>query len=117
MAPDNVGIGRQWRSRWFRANHRMRGRGREFARLAYEEAKAYPRAMPSGASTAIDTRLEDLIVTRARRRWPALRLVPARWIRPAVAPMALRLRRLLSRAVLAAAMPIGIILALLILKP
>jgi hypothetical protein len=31
--------------------------------------------------------------------------------------MALRLRRLLSRAVLAAAMPIGIIIALVILKP
>jgi hypothetical protein len=55
-------------------------------------------------------------VAWARRRWPPLRLVPARWIRPAVAPMALRLRRLLSRVVLAAA-PIGVILGLLILKP
>lgn len=72
--------------------------------------------MPSGLSAAIDSRLEDLIVVWARRRWPPLRLVPARWIRPAVAPMALRLRRLLSRTVLAAA-PIGIILGLLILKP
>jgi hypothetical protein len=72
--------------------------------------------MPSGLSAAIDSRAEDLIVTWARRRWPPLRLVPARWIRPAVAPMALRLRRLLSRTVLAAA-PIGIILGLLILKP
>jgi hypothetical protein len=73
--------------------------------------------MPSGLSAAIDRRLEDLIVAWARRRWPPLRLVPARWIRPAVAPMALRLRRLLSRPVLAAATPIGIILGLLILKP
>jgi len=73
--------------------------------------------MPSGLSAAIDSRLEGLIVAWARRQCPALRLVPARWIRPAVAPTALRLRRLLSRGVLAAAVPIGIILALLILKP
>jgi hypothetical protein len=73
--------------------------------------------MPSGLSAAIDSRLEDLIVAWARRRWPALRLVPARWIRPAVAPLAPRLRRLLLRAVVAAAMPIGVILTLLILTP
>jgi hypothetical protein len=72
--------------------------------------------MPGGLSAAIDSRLQDLIVAWARRRWPPLRLVPARWIRPAVAPMVPRLRRLLSRVVLAAA-PIGVILGLLILKP
>jgi hypothetical protein len=99
-----------------RASWDARGRGRRCACLADEEAEAYPRAMLNGPSTLIDGRLEDLIVAWARRRWPALRLVPARWMRPAVAPMAVRLRRLLSRAVLAAAMPIGIILALLILK-
>jgi hypothetical protein len=73
--------------------------------------------MPSRLSAAMDRRLEDLIVAWTRRQWPALRLVPARWLRPAVAPTALRLRRLLSQGVLAAATPIGIILALLILKP
>jgi hypothetical protein len=73
--------------------------------------------MPSGPGAAIDSWLEDLLMVRGRRRWPALRLVPARWIRPAVAPMARRFRRMLLRAVLAAAMPIGIILALLILRP
>jgi hypothetical protein len=73
--------------------------------------------MPSRLSAAMDRRLEDLIVAWTRRQWPALRLVPARWLRPAVAPTALRLRRLLSRGVLAAAVPIGTILALLILKP
>jgi hypothetical protein len=70
--------------------------------------------MRSGLSGAVDRRLEGLIVAWARRRWPALRLVPARWMRPAVAPMALRLRRLLSRAVLAVALPAGVVLALLI---
>jgi hypothetical protein len=72
--------------------------------------------MPSGLSAVIDRRLEDLIVAWMRRQWPALRLVPAGWLRPAVAPTALRLRRILSRGVLAAAMPIGMILALLILS-
>jgi hypothetical protein len=91
--------------------------GRGFACFAVEEAKAYPRAMSSDLGAAIDARLEKVIVAWGRRRWPALRLVPARWIRPVVAPTALRFRRMLSRAVLAAAMPIGLILALLILKP
>jgi hypothetical protein len=85
--------------------------------IAVEGAQAYPRAMLSGLSGPIDSRLEDLIVAWARRQWPVLRLVPALWIRPAVAPTAVRLRRLLSRGVLAAAMPVGIILALLALKP
>ena len=70
--------------------------------------------MPNRLGAAIDSRLQDLIVAFARRRWPALRLVPARWIRPAVAPLALRCRRVLSLAVLAAMMPIGFALALLI---
>lgn len=85
--------------------------------VAVEEADGYSRAMSGGLGAVIDSRLEDLIVAWARRRWPALRLVPARWIRPAVAPVALRVRRVLARAVIAAAMPIGVVLALLILKP
>ena len=73
--------------------------------------------MRGGLGAAIDIRLQNLIVAWARRRWPVLRLVPARWIWPAVAPAAPRLRRALSRALLAAAMPAGMIVALLILKP
>jgi hypothetical protein len=75
--------------------------------------------MHGGLSAAIDRWLEDLIVVWARRQWPALRLLPARWLRSAVAPTALRLRRSLSRAILAAAMPVGIVLVLglLVLKP
>jgi hypothetical protein len=72
--------------------------------------------MPSWLIAAIDRRLEDLIVAWTRRQRPALRLVPTPWIRSAVAPTALRLRRLITRGVIAA-MPIGIILALLMLKP
>jgi hypothetical protein len=72
--------------------------------------------MPNGISAAVDRRLEDLIVAWTRRRYPALQWVPARWIRPAVAPAAVRLRRLLWRGVLAAATPIGMSLVLLIVK-
>jgi hypothetical protein len=73
--------------------------------------------MLNRVSAAIDRRLEDQIVAWARRRWPALRLVPAGWLRPAATPMTPRLRRVLAGAALAAAMPSGIILALLILNP
>jgi hypothetical protein len=72
--------------------------------------------MPTGISAAITKRLEDLIVAQTCRRYPALKLVPARWMQLAVAPAAARLRRLLWRGVLAAATPIGIILVLLIVK-
>ena len=68
--------------------------------------------MHSGLSAAIDRRLEDLIVVCARRQWPALRLVPARWLRPAVAPTALRLRRSLCRVALVATLPVGMVIAL-----
>jgi hypothetical protein len=71
--------------------------------------------MASGLNRAIDGRLERLIVARAHRRWPLLRLLPAPLIRLVVAPAALRLRRLTCRGVLAAVMPIGVVVALLIL--
>jgi hypothetical protein len=72
--------------------------------------------MPNGISAEVDRRLEDLIVAWTRRQYPALRWVPVRWIRPAVAPAAVRLRRLLWRGVLAAATPIGMIVVLLVFK-
>ena len=56
--------------------------------------------MRSRVNAAIDTQLADLIVAWARRRWPALGLVPARWIRPAARPAAIRMRRVLSSAAL-----------------
>jgi hypothetical protein len=69
--------------------------------------------MRSRVSAAIDTQLADLLVGWARRRWPALRLMPMRWIRPAARPAAIRLRRLLSAAVLILVATIGLILAML----
>jgi hypothetical protein len=77
----------------------------------------YPRAMRSAISAAIDRRLENLIVACARRQLPVLRLVPARWIRLAITPMAVRLRRSLSRSALALALPTGVIVALMALVP
>jgi hypothetical protein len=78
--------------------------------------RLFSSGMPSGLSAAVDRRLQDLIVAWTRRQYPALRLVPARWIRPAVAPAAVRLRRVLWLGVLAAGTPIGMILVLLIVK-
>lgn len=63
-------------------------------------------------SAAIEMRLADLMVATARRRWPALRLVPARWI-PAIRPAAMRLRLLLSAAALILAAMVSLLLAVL----
>jgi hypothetical protein len=71
--------------------------------------------MASGVSRRINGRLERLIVAWAHRRWPVSRLVPAPLIRLVVPPAALRLRRFACRAVLAAVMPIGVVVVLLIL--
>jgi len=73
--------------------------------------------MRSGVGAAIDSRLEELVVTWVRRQSPVLRLVPARWIRPVIKPAVVRLRRSLSRGALALAVPVGTILTLLILMP
>ena len=72
--------------------------------------------MHSRVNAAIDTQLADLIVAWARRRWPALRLVPARWIRPAVTPAAIRLRRVLSVAALILGATTAVILAVLAIR-
>jgi hypothetical protein len=70
--------------------------------------------MRSGIGAAIDRRLEGLIVSWVRRQWPLLRLVPARCMRPAIGPTAIRLRRSLSLGVVALSLAGGIALALLI---
>ena len=67
--------------------------------------------MRSRINAAIDTQLADLIVAWTRRRWPALRLMPARLIMPAVRPAAIRLRRVLTAAALILGVTTGLILA------
>jgi len=69
--------------------------------------------MRSGMGATIDTRLEELLVAWARRQWPILRLVPARWIRPAVAPTAARLRRGVSRGALVVVVCVAFIFTVL----
>ena len=69
--------------------------------------------MRTRVSAMVDTQLADLIVAVACRRWPALRLMPAGWIRPAVRPAAIRLRRLLSAAALMLVVTVGLAVALL----
>ncbi len=73
--------------------------------------------MRNRVTVAIDAQLAKLIVVLARRKWPALRLMPARWIRLAVTPGAIRVRRALSAAalILAAATCLAVtVLAILI---
>jgi hypothetical protein len=62
---------------------------------------------------AIDTRLAGLLMALACRRWPALRVVPQRWIRPLLVPAAGRLRRGIAAAVLTVATTAVLIIALL----
>jgi hypothetical protein len=50
---------------------------------------------------AVRGRLEALVIARARRRWPALRAIPAPWLRPVVKPTVSRLECALARAGLA----------------
>jgi hypothetical protein len=64
---------------------------------------------------AIDRLLVSLLLGGARRGWPVLRLVPASWLRPLLAPTARRLRRPLGQGMLslsAALAATGVLLAL-----
>ena len=68
--------------------------------------------MRTRVNAAIDTRLADLIVVLACRRWPMLRVVPQRWIRPVLVPAAGRLRRSIAAAALISVATAGVIIAL-----
>lgn len=65
--------------------------------------------------SALDRRIANLILLRARRKWPLLSLVPAPWMRPLLAPAATRVRRQVTRAVLAVAVVTGVMVSLLAL--
>jgi hypothetical protein len=73
--------------------------------------------MRSRVNAVIDIRLADLMVALACRRWPALRIVPRRWIRPVLVPAAARVRRGTSAAVLIVAATVGLIITLLVIWP
>jgi hypothetical protein len=71
--------------------------------------------MRTRVNAALDTRLADLMVALACRRWPALRIVPRRWVRPVLVPAAVRVRRGISAAVLIVAATAGVIIVLLVI--
>jgi hypothetical protein len=71
--------------------------------------------MRTCVNAALDTRLADLMVALACRRWPALRIVPRRWVRPVLVPAAVRVRRGISAAVLIVAATAGVIIVLLVI--
>lgn len=54
--------------------------------------------MPTLVVGTLNRLLADALVGGARRRWPVLRLVPRRWLRPLVMPTAKHLRSSLTRA-------------------
>jgi len=72
--------------------------------------------MRSELGAAIDRRLAGLIIIRLQRAWPLLKLVPASWIVPIVAPGARRLRRSLSRVAVAVAVSSGALIVLIALR-
>jgi hypothetical protein len=94
-----------------------RFRGSPVARARAGWCRAYPTPMRNGVGVAIDGRIEALIMAWVRRRWPLLRLVPARMMRPAVAPAASSLRRSILRGALVVALPAAVVLAALALSP
>jgi hypothetical protein len=53
--------------------------------------------VPTLLAGKLDRLLGDMLLTGARRRWPLLSLVPARWLRPLLLPAARRLRISLAR--------------------
>lgn len=69
--------------------------------------------MRTSPGAALDRRIETLIVTSVRRKWPLLRLVPTGLIRPAVAPTALRLRRSIVRGTLVIAILAAVVIVVL----
>jgi hypothetical protein len=54
--------------------------------------------MPTLLVGTLDRLLVSVLLAGARRRWPLVRLVPRRWVRPLLMPAARRVRASLARA-------------------
>jgi hypothetical protein len=61
----------------------------------------------------VDRRIADLMLARARRRWPLLRLVPRTCVRQMILPAATVARQDALRVVLLAALLAGTLLVLI----
>lgn len=84
--------------------------------MARVPGSPYARAMRSELGAAIDGWLAELMIIRLRRAWPLLKLVPASWIFPIVAPSARRLRRSLCHGAVAVAVSAGAVIVLIALR-
>lgn len=62
--------------------------------------------MTIGAS--VDRRMSLMLISRVRRRWPLLRLVPAAMMVPLLAPVARRARRSVMRATVVGLLAAGV---------
>jgi hypothetical protein len=61
----------------------------------------------------VDRRIADLMLARARRRWPLLRLVPRTYVRQLILPGATLARQDVVRVVVLAALLAGALLVLI----
>jgi hypothetical protein len=73
--------------------------------------------MLSALADRLDRRLANIILARARRRWPLLTLIPARWLGPLASPLATRLRRSLARGALTTSATIAVVIVLVAVLP
>jgi hypothetical protein len=73
--------------------------------------------MLSALADRLDRRLANIILARARRRWPLLTLIPARWLGPLASPLAVRLRRSLARGALTTSATIVVVIVLVAVLP
>jgi hypothetical protein len=71
--------------------------------------------MLNALAAPLDRLIANAIVSRARRRWLPLRLVPAAWMRPFVKPAATLIRRELSRSAATAVVTAGVLLTVVVL--
>jgi hypothetical protein len=81
--------------------------------LAPTGAAAYARPVLTVLSSRVDRRIADVMLARARRRWPLLRLVPRTCARQLLLPAATLARQDLARVVVLAAMLAGAVLLLI----
>lgn len=70
--------------------------------------------MVTSLSARVDRRVADLMLARARRRWPLLRLLPRTCARQLILPAATLARQDLVRVVVLAALFAGALLLLIL---
>jgi hypothetical protein len=75
--------------------------------------ETYPRSVLTVLFARLDRRIADLMLARARRRWPLLRLVPQAFIRPVVLPAATLARQDVVRVAVVVGLIVGTLLALI----